>query len=360
MRPTGACNSSLKHLVEAAARRIHQQRHFLVGRDARALLGERNGVVEAAELVDQAELPRLLRPSTPGPAPPRRSSRASSGARRRPARRTGRRPPASTPPSSRARRREAAVGRVHLGVLAAGWSLSMLAPSFSSVPADHELPRVDADRSGQRARLRDDGVAADRDVVAARRGQVRHRHDDRPARAAREIDSSRQMTSEAVDDPPGLSTRSTMARTARSARALRMYSTSESEPTTAPLTGSKPLLPDAMTPTALITATRGAARDARPTPTTPSRSRRPRSSVAVRQVGVHVVELVVVRHVVDQAQAQGLVGQERALVDERRARRPRGLRRPSAMAAHELLVLVAIERLAHLAVRGREALLGRC
>ena len=72
---------------------------------------------------------------------------------------------------------------------------------------------------------------------------------------SREIDNSRQITSEAVDEPPGLSTRSTIARMDRSARALRMYSTSESDPTTAPLTGSKPLVPELITPTTLITAT---------------------------------------------------------------------------------------------------------
>jgi hypothetical protein len=71
---------------------------------------------------------------------------------------------------------------------------------------------------------------------------------------SRVIDNSRQITSDAVDEPPGLSTRSTMARIDRSARASRMYSTSESAPTTAPLTGSKPLVPELITPAALITA----------------------------------------------------------------------------------------------------------
>ena len=58
-----------------------------------------------------------------------------------------------------------------------------------------------------------------------------------------------------MDDPPGLSTRSTIALMDLSARASRMYSTSESDPTTAPLTGSKPLGPELITPDALITAT---------------------------------------------------------------------------------------------------------
>ena len=39
-------------------------------------------------------------------------------------------------------------------------------------------------------------------------------------------------------DPPGLSMRSTIARTDGSRRAWRMYSISVSEPATAPLTGS--------------------------------------------------------------------------------------------------------------------------
>jgi hypothetical protein len=71
---------------------------------------------------------------------------------------------------------------------------------------------------------------------------------------SREIDSSRQIRSDAVDDPPGLSTRSTMARIDRSPRASRMYSTSESAPTTAPFTGSKPLVPELITPVAWMTA----------------------------------------------------------------------------------------------------------
>ena len=56
--------------------------------------------------------------------------------------------------------------------------------------------------------------------------------------ASRVIISSRQMTSEATDDPPGLSTRITMARIDSSSRICRICSTIVSEPTTAPLTGS--------------------------------------------------------------------------------------------------------------------------
>ena len=52
------------------------------------------------------------------------------------------------------------------------------------------------------------------------------------------IISSRQITSDAVDAPPGLSMRSTIARIDESPRISRMYSTSESEPSTGPLIGS--------------------------------------------------------------------------------------------------------------------------
>ena len=44
--------------------------------------------------------------------------------------------------------------------------------------------------------------------------------------------TSRQITSEAIADPPGLSMRITTARTESSARALRKYSTIVSEPIT--------------------------------------------------------------------------------------------------------------------------------
>ena len=69
------------------------------------------------------------------------------------------------------------------------------------------------------------------------------------------IISSRQITSEATDDPPGLSIRTTSA-FAPLSRASRMCSTSESDPSTGPLTGSKPLSPLTMVPTALTTAMR--------------------------------------------------------------------------------------------------------
>ena len=62
----------------------------------------------------------------------------------------------------------------------------------------------------------------------------------RPGFWSRVIDSSRQTTSVAVVDPPGLSMRSTMARTLASARADRIASTSTLEPATSPFSGSKP------------------------------------------------------------------------------------------------------------------------
>ena len=96
----------------------------------------------------------------------------------------------------------------------------MLAPSLSKRPAGDELAGVDADRSGERAGLRHEHVAGHRDVIAARRRQVGHRDDDRPLAARRScvIISSRQITSDAVEAPPGLSMRRTIARIDESAR----------------------------------------------------------------------------------------------------------------------------------------------
>ncbi|MNC90236.1 hypothetical protein D3C83_63110 [compost metagenome] len=67
---------------------------------------------------------------------------------------------------------------------------------------------------------------------------------------SRVIISSRQITSDATDDPPGLSTRRMIAFTELSSRTLRICSTSVSDPRMAPFSGSKPLLPEAMMPTA--------------------------------------------------------------------------------------------------------------
>ena len=69
------------------------------------------------------------------------------------------------------------------------------------------------------------------------------------------IISSRQITSEATDEPPGLSMRTIIA-LAPLSRASRICSMIVSEPSTAPFTGSKPLSPLTMVPTALTTAIR--------------------------------------------------------------------------------------------------------
>jgi hypothetical protein len=66
----------------------------------------------------------------------------------------------------------------------------------------------------------------------------------------RAIVSSRQIASEAVAEPPGLSIRRTIARIDESRRACRMYSVSVSDPADAPFSGSKPLRPPAMAPLA--------------------------------------------------------------------------------------------------------------
>ena len=57
------------------------------------------------------------------------------------------------------------------------------------------------------------------------------------------------MTSEATDDPPGLSTRSTTALIDGSSFASWMYSTSVSDPAYVP-SGPSPLRPELIVPTA--------------------------------------------------------------------------------------------------------------
>ena len=95
-----------------------------------------------------------------------------------------------------------------------------------------------------------------------------------------------------------------------------MYSTSESDPTTAPLTGSKPLLPELITPDALITATFERRR-------TPVRSHDTDDVVlgvdvvGALQLGHEIVELVFVGDFVDQPDAQRVDRLERPLVDQR-------------------------------------------
>ena len=62
---------------------------------------------------------------------------------------------------------------------------------------------------------------------------------------SRVIVNSRHITSDAEPDPPGLSTRSTIALIESSSRTCWICLTSVSEPTTPPLTGSKLLFPEA-------------------------------------------------------------------------------------------------------------------
>ena len=58
------------------------------------------------------------------------------------------------------------------------------------------------------------------------------------------------MASDADADPPGLSMRRTIALSELSRRAWRIDSMSESDPATAPLSGSKPLRPLLIVPVA--------------------------------------------------------------------------------------------------------------
>ena len=71
--------------------------------------------------------------------------------------------------------------RFHFGMLADARRLDVCAELLVDAAGD-ELAAEDADRSGQRRRLRDDHLPGHRDVVPARRGQIRHRHDQRPIR----------------------------------------------------------------------------------------------------------------------------------------------------------------------------------
>ena len=135
-----------------------------------------------------------------------------------------------------------------------------------------------------------------------------------------------------------------------------MYPTSESDPSTGPLTGSKPLSPLTIVPTALTTAMR-------------ARRVTPSASHVTRGVVVHfdlcvephvgdVVELVLVGEIVHQPHAKGLLGLERPAVDQR-AQLVLGLAAAVGNRAHQLIELILVERLAHLAMRRGEALLGQ-
>ena len=77
------------------------------------------------------------------------------------------------------RRRERRERRVDVGVRARHDRLAVDADLVQRA-ADGDLAAEDADRSGQRPRLRDDRLRRHGDVVAARRGEIRHRHDERP------------------------------------------------------------------------------------------------------------------------------------------------------------------------------------
>ena len=70
-----------------------------------------------------------------------------------------------------------------------------------------------------------------------------------------------------------------------------------------------------------------------------------------------VVHLILILHVVDEPGAQGVLRQERPLIDERADVRV-VLLPAVGDAAHDLLVEIAVERLVHLLVRGRVALFG--
>ena len=127
-----------------------------------------------------------------------------------------------------------------------------------------------------------------------------------------------------------------------------------------PLTGSTALRPDVMIPTAWSTAIRAVVRmpsvfEAR------ALVQRvfyvPLFAVLILQLGNAIVELVEVGETVDQTGALGGVGRERAVV-EQRAHLLDALSScfgdPCTSCSYE----IAIERLEHLAVRGREILSG--
>ena len=78
-----------------------------------------------------------------------------------------------------------AIRRIHLRLLAAAHRLDVRAQLLEAAGRD-ELAGIDANRSGERARLGDDGVAGQGNVVATRRGQVRHRDNQRTRVLARD------------------------------------------------------------------------------------------------------------------------------------------------------------------------------
>ena len=202
--------------------------------------------------------------------------------------------------------------------------------------------------------MRDNRVAGQRYVVPARGGQVGHRHDQRPRVLARDRQLApdhvrcRGRPARAVDPQHDGADRSVGARLADEFHqrvgagdgAVDRVETAASGVDHAHHVDDGHLR---------------APRDA---------GRAPRDlgvvffldELGAAQVVVDVVELVLVGHFVDQAQAQRVHRQERPLVNQR-AHLVLGLLARVGNAAHQLFVLAAIERVSHLAMGGRERLL---
>ena len=146
-----------------------------------------------------------------------------------------------------------------------------------------------------------------------------------------------------------------MALIERSARASLMYSTSESAPNHRAVDGIETALARIDDPRGIDHRNLRAAQHAGRFP----RHRRVILGVdiaGVVEVVDEIVELVFVRHFVDQADAQRILRLERALIDQRADLRF-GLLARIGDRLDEVIVLAAIERLAHLAMRGRVGLL---
>ena len=207
-------------------------------------------------------------------------------------------------------RRERPERRVDLGELAGRDALRADADLVQR-PLQHELAGHDANRAGDRPRLRDDLVGRHGHVVAARRGDVAHRHDHR-------LDVARQHQL-APDDLRG-DRRSARAVDPDDDGAHRRVHTDSPNPlherlrpddvAAGPIEGA---LPAGNRADGVQQRDAGAAR------ARPDRARHARERVAVEPDGAgdrrRIVELILVAERVDEPGLERAVRQERSVVN---------------------------------------------
>ena len=246
--------------------------------------------------------------------------------------------------------------RVDLGVLALTRRVDARAKLLVDAAGD-DLAAEDADRPGQRRRLRDDDLRRHRDVVAARGGEIGHRRDQRSIRAL--LPRDHQLAPDRVRGRR----RAAGAVDAQHDRAHRAVAASAADVFDEGI-GSHRCAVDRIE--AALAAGDGAGgvddRDARPAIEAERRGADARIVVAVDlrsalAAAQLVVDLVLVGDVVDQPEAQRVLGQERTVV-EQRPHFAFVLLAAVSDAAHELFVEIARQRLVHLFVCAGVALLG--